>query len=42
MSSPPCAIFIVLGGSAFAAKKLITGKQIAKNTVTTKNVKDGR
>lgn len=35
------ALFIVLGGSAFAAKNLVTGKEIAKNTVTSKNVKDG-
>ncbi len=35
------AIFIVLGGSAVAAGGLITGKQVAKNTLTGKNVKDG-
>lgn len=35
------AIFIVLGGTAFAAKDLVTGKQVAKNTLTGKNVKDG-
>jgi len=35
------ALFVVLGGSAFAAKSLITGKQVAKNTLTAKNVKDG-
>ncbi len=35
------ALFVALGGTAVAAKDLITGKQIAKNTVTSKNVKNG-
>ena len=34
------ALFAALGGSAFAAKDLITGKEIKKGTVTSKNVKD--
>jgi hypothetical protein len=34
------ALFIAIGGSAYAAKDLITGKQIAENTVTSKNVKN--
>jgi hypothetical protein len=36
------ALFIaVSGGTAFAASKLITGKQIAKNTITATNIKSG-
>lgn len=35
------ALFVALSGTAIAAKDLITGKQIAKNTVTSKNVKNG-
>jgi hypothetical protein len=34
------ALFAALGGSAIAAKGLITGKDIKKGTVTSKNVKD--
>ena len=35
------ALFAVLGGSAYAAKNVINGKDIKKGTVTTKAVKDG-
>jgi len=35
------ALFIAIGGSAYAAKDLLTGKDIAKNTLTGKNVKNG-
>lgn len=35
------ALFVVLGGTAYAAKDLITGKEVAKSTLTGKNVKNG-
>ena len=35
------ALFAVLGGSAYAAKSVINGKDIKKGTVTSKAVKDG-
>ena len=35
------ALFAALSGSALAAKHLITGKQVAKNTLKGKHVKDG-
>ena len=35
------ALFVALGGTAVAAKDLITGKEIAKSTITSKNVKNG-
>jgi len=35
------ALIASMSGGAFAASHLITGKQIAKNAITSKHVKDG-
>ena len=35
------ALFAVLGGSAYAAKQVINGKNIKKNTVSSKAIKNG-
>jgi len=41
VTSTIALMIAVSGGTAFAASKLITGKQIAKGTITATNVKNG-
>jgi hypothetical protein len=41
VTSTIALMIAVSGGTAFAASKLITGKQIAKGTITATNIKNG-